>query len=135
MMCRVFEVRCLHIPIADRSQFKELVAFVEYSVKHEHRQSPNKPIYLLGDSFGCCLALAVAARNPTIDLVLILVNPASSFGRSQLQPLLPVLEALPSELHVAVPYLLSFFLGIYIFILIINFMLEFFLLGSYYLHH
>lgn len=108
---RVFEVRCLHIPITDRSEFKELVRFVEYSVKHEHSLSPNKPIYLVGDSFGCCLALAVAARNPIIDLVLILVNPASSFGRSQLQPLLPVLEALPSDLHVAVPYLLSFFMG------------------------
>ncbi|XP_020701662.1 acyltransferase-like protein At1g54570, chloroplastic [Dendrobium catenatum] len=108
---RVFEVRCLHIPVIDRSEFKELVALVEYSVKHEHRLSPNRPVYLVGDSFGCCLALAVAARNPIIDLVLILVNPASSFGRSQLLPLLPVLEALPSDLHVAIPYLLSFVMG------------------------
>lgn len=108
---RVFEVWCLHIPITNRSLFKELVEFVEHSVKHEHSLSPTKPIYLVGDSFGCCLALAVASRNPIIDLVLILVNPASSFGRSQLQPLLPLLEALPRDLHVAVPYLLSFFIG------------------------
>lgn len=41
----------------------------------EHTLSPNKPIYLFGESFGGALALAVAARNPTIDLVLILANP------------------------------------------------------------
>ncbi|KAI3771648.1 hypothetical protein L6452_02814 [Arctium lappa] len=32
-------------------------------------------MYLVGDSFGGCLALAVVARNPTIDLVVILANP------------------------------------------------------------
>lgn len=48
---------------------------VEEAIKLEHDLSPNKPIYLMGDSFGGCLALAVASRNPTVDLVLILVNP------------------------------------------------------------
>ncbi|XP_073106020.1 phytyl ester synthase 1, chloroplastic isoform X2 [Elaeis guineensis] len=83
---KVFEVWCLHIPVNDRTPFE-------------------------GDSFGGCLALAVAARNPTVDIVLILVNPATSFAKSQLQPLLPVLEALPSNLHITVPYLLSFVMG------------------------
>lgn len=36
---------------------------------------------------------------------------ATSFGRSQLQPLFPVLEAWPDELHAAVPFLLSFVMG------------------------
>ena len=45
----------------------------------EHALSPNKPIYLLGDSFGGALALAVAACNPSIDLVLILANPGQPF--------------------------------------------------------
>lgn len=44
-------------------------------MRAEHSSSPNKPIYLVGDSFGGCLALAVAARNPKIDLVVILANP------------------------------------------------------------
>ncbi|RVX18958.1 Transposon TX1 uncharacterized 149 kDa protein [Vitis vinifera] len=88
-----------------------LVKLVEKTVRLEHASSPNKPIYLLGESFGGCLALAVAARNPTIDLVVILVNPATSFGRSQLQPLLPILESLPDGLHFTVPYLLSFIMG------------------------
>jgi pimeloyl-ACP methyl ester carboxylesterase len=42
----------------------------------------NKPIYLLGTSFGGCIALAVAARNPCIDLVLVLVNPGISPNKS-----------------------------------------------------
>uniref|UniRef100_A0A0E0FS46 Serine aminopeptidase S33 domain-containing protein n=1 Tax=Oryza nivara TaxID=4536 RepID=A0A0E0FS46_ORYNI len=108
---RVFEVRCLHIPVNDRTPFEGLLQIVENSIKYEHAMSPNRPIYLVGDSFGGCLALSVAARNPQIDLVLILINPATSFAKTPLQPILPVLEAMPSELHVTVPYLLSFVMG------------------------
>ncbi|XP_050384111.1 phytyl ester synthase 1, chloroplastic [Argentina anserina] len=108
---KVFEVRCLHIPVNDRTPFEGLVKLVEETIRLEHASSPNKPIYLVGDSFGGCLSLSVAARNPTIDLVLVLVNPATSFDRSQLQPLLPLLEAMPEELHITVPYLLSFVMG------------------------
>jgi alpha-beta hydrolase superfamily lysophospholipase len=52
-----------------------LLQIVEQSIQHEQDLSPNRPIYLVGDSFGGCLALAVAARNPQTDLVLLLVNP------------------------------------------------------------
>lgn len=48
---------------------------VERTVRSENYSSPNKPIYLVGESLGGCLALAVAARNPDIDLALILANP------------------------------------------------------------
>jgi len=51
------------------------VTIVEKTVRLEHASSPSKPIYLLGDSFGGCLVLAIAARNPEIDLVVILANP------------------------------------------------------------
>ncbi|KAK7397268.1 hypothetical protein VNO78_18435 [Psophocarpus tetragonolobus] len=108
---KTFEVRCLHIPVRDQTPFEGLVKLVGEAVKLEYALSPNKPIYLVGDSFGGCLALAVAAHNPTVDLVLILTNPATSFGQSQLQPLFPILEALPDELHVAIPFLLSFIMG------------------------
>ncbi|XP_059652628.1 phytyl ester synthase 1, chloroplastic-like isoform X2 [Cornus florida] len=108
---KVFDVRCMHIPVYDRTPFEDLVRFVEATVRFEHASSPNKPIYLVGDSFGGCLALAVAARNPSTDLVVILANPATSFGRSQLQPFLPLLEALPDGLHNTIPYLLSFVMG------------------------
>ncbi|TVU20888.1 hypothetical protein EJB05_30489 [Eragrostis curvula] len=75
---KVFEVRCLHIPVNDRTPFEGLIQIVEKCIKHEHDLSPDRPIYLLGDSFGGCLALSVAARNPQIDLVLLLVNPGSN---------------------------------------------------------
>ncbi|CAO2184589.1 unnamed protein product [Urochloa humidicola] len=108
---KVFEVRCLHIPVNDRTPFEGLLQTIETTIKHEHDLSPNRPIYLVGDSFGGCLAVAVAARNPQIDLVLILVNPATSFAKTPLQPILPLLESMPSEFHVTVPYLLSFVMG------------------------
>lgn len=108
---KVFEVRCLHIPVQDRTPFEDLVTFVEGTLRFEHALFPSRPIYIVGDSFGGCLALAVAARNPSIDLVVILSNPATSFDRSQLQPILPVLEVMPDTLHGTIPYLLSFVMG------------------------
>lgn len=44
-------------------------------MRFENSISQDKPIYLVGHSFGGCLALAVAARNPDIDLILVLSNP------------------------------------------------------------
>ncbi|KAL9246059.1 hypothetical protein vseg_019641 [Gypsophila vaccaria] len=93
---KIFEVRCLHIPVMDRTSFEELVKLVGDVVKSEHSRSPNRPIYLVGDSFGACLALAVASHNPHVDLVLILVNPATSFSRSPLQLPVSLLAPLPS---------------------------------------
>ncbi|KAI3887266.1 hypothetical protein MKX03_023476 [Papaver bracteatum] len=90
---RVFDVRCLHIPVNDRTPLEGLSEIIENAVRLEHASFPNRPIYLVGDSMGGCLALVVAARNPTIDLILILSNP----GKSALQPLLPILEALPDS--------------------------------------
>ncbi|RLN23622.1 acyltransferase-like protein [Panicum miliaceum] len=55
---KVFEVRCLHIPVNDRTPFE-----------------------------------------------------ATSFAKTPLQPILPLLESMPSEFHVTVPYLLSFVMG------------------------
>lgn len=54
--------------------FSELVKVVERTVKYENYQSPERPIYLVGQSFGACLALSVAARNPEIDIVLVIAN-------------------------------------------------------------
>nr|BBB44441.1 xanthophyll esterase [Tagetes erecta] len=108
---KVFEVRCLHIPVYDRTPFIDLVVFVEETVRFEHSLLPSRPIYLVGDSFGGCLALAVAARNPGIDLVVILSNPATSFDRTQLKPILPALEVMPETLSGTIPYLLSFVMG------------------------
>ncbi|KAJ4823185.1 hypothetical protein Tsubulata_015131 [Turnera subulata] len=45
-----------------------LVELVERTVRSENHNSPNRPIYLVGESLGACLALAVAARNPNEHL-------------------------------------------------------------------
>ncbi|CAH1453429.1 unnamed protein product [Lactuca virosa] len=108
---KVFHVQCLHIPVQDRTPLEGLIQIVEETVKIEHNLSPNKPIYLLGESFGGTLALSVAARNPTIDLILILVNPATSFERSQVHPLLPLLRALPEKHYGMLPYVIPPLLG------------------------
>ncbi|KAL2320358.1 hypothetical protein Fmac_029327 [Flemingia macrophylla] len=75
----------------------DLVRIVERTVRSEFERSPNRAIYLVGESLGACLALAVAALNPDIDLVLAdilpketllwklkLLKSASSYARSRL---------------------------------------------------
>ncbi|KAK2968787.1 hypothetical protein RJ640_028180 [Escallonia rubra] len=104
---KIFDIWCLHIPLMDRTPYPELVKIVEKTVRSENCRSLNRPIYLVGESFGGCLALDVAARNPDIDLILILANPATCFGKSQLLPLIPVLEIMPEQLLLGLPYVLS----------------------------
>ncbi|XP_076907500.1 phytyl ester synthase 2, chloroplastic-like [Bidens hawaiensis] len=107
----MFDIWCLHIPPTDRTPFPELVKLVERTVKYENQQSPERPIYLVGQSFGACLALAVAARNPHIDLALVLANPATSFNGSQLRPLLPLLESVSKEVDAGLSYILNLITG------------------------
>ncbi|CAK7328372.1 unnamed protein product [Dovyalis caffra] len=108
---KIFDIWCLHIPVKDRTSFLGLVKLTERTVRSESYQFPNRPIYLVGESLGACLALAVAARNPDVDLVLVLANPATSFEKSRLQPLIPLLEVLPFQHQLTVPYILSLMTG------------------------
>ncbi|KAL6960374.1 hypothetical protein U1Q18_038139 [Sarracenia purpurea var. burkii] len=109
---QIFDIWCLHIPVMDRTPFTDLVGLVEKTVRSENFHSPKRPIYLVGESLGACLALSVAARNPDIDLILILANPATCFSKSQLQPLIPLLQIMPEQLPLSVPYILSLITGI-----------------------
>ncbi|XP_062105362.1 phytyl ester synthase 2, chloroplastic-like [Humulus lupulus] len=108
---KIFDIWCLHIPVEDRTSFVELVKLVERTIRSEHDRSPNRPIYLVGENIGACLALSVAALNPNIDLVLILANPATSFSKSQLQFLTPLLEVMPESVQLSLPYMLSLVTG------------------------
>ncbi|KAI3670136.1 hypothetical protein L6452_41789 [Arctium lappa] len=103
----IFDIWCLHIPNTDRTPFTDLVKLVERTIRSENCHFPNRPIYIVGESVGGCLALAVAARIPHIDLVLVLANPATSFGKSQLQPLLPILKIIPHHIYSGLPYVMS----------------------------
>lgn len=51
---------------------------MERTIKSEESYIEEKPIYLVGESIGACVALAVAARNQNVDLILILANPGSA---------------------------------------------------------
>ncbi|KAK4712737.1 hypothetical protein R3W88_007250 [Solanum pinnatisectum] len=104
---RIFNIWCLHVPVTDRTSFSDLVYLVEATVRSEHHHAPRRPIYLLGESFGGCLALAVAARNPHIDLALILANPATRLRESQLENLITLSEVIPEQLHPSMVKLLS----------------------------
>ncbi|XP_013613411.1 PREDICTED: acyltransferase-like protein At3g26840, chloroplastic isoform X1 [Brassica oleracea var. oleracea] len=103
----VFDVWCLHIPVMDRSPAKDLVQLIERTVKSESYRFPNRPIYLVGESVGACLALDVAARNPNFDLTLILANPATHVNNLMSQPLVGMLNVLPD----GVPTLLGEIFG------------------------
>ncbi|KAK8566077.1 hypothetical protein V6N13_021152 [Hibiscus sabdariffa] len=104
---KMFNIWCLHIPVHDRTPFNELVKLVETTIRSENFRSPNRPIYLVAESLGACLALSVAARNPNLDLVLVLSNPATSFSKSQWQTLIPLLDIMPDQFPLNLPYMLS----------------------------
>ncbi|CAN1243784.1 Phytyl ester synthase 2, chloroplastic [Linum perenne] len=110
-LAKLFNTRCLHIPVKNRTPFLGLVQLVEETVREEYRRFPRKPIYLCGESLGACIALAVAARNPEIDLVLILANPGTSFEKSQLRALTPLLKLLPENFQLNVPFMLGLMTG------------------------
>jgi len=70
----------LAIPTDDRTPFEALVdqtvAFVEQLAA---QTPPERPLYLMGESFGGVLAIAVAARARDAVDRLLLINPATCF--------------------------------------------------------
>ncbi|XP_044377240.1 acyltransferase-like protein At3g26840, chloroplastic isoform X4 [Triticum aestivum] len=107
-LAKIFVLWCLHIPVKDRTSFEGLVEYVERTVKLESSRAPDRPVYLVGESIGACIALAVAARNRDTDLVLILVNPGTSFHKSKLQSLSAFLDLIPEPFHLNSPEFLNF---------------------------
>ncbi|MCU0567565.1 MAG: lysophospholipase [Oculatellaceae cyanobacterium Prado106] len=79
-----FDVRCLVIPVDDLRSWEELTAGVVSLVKQELQRYPRPAVYLLGESFGGCLALQVILQAPQLFDRLILSNPASAFNRHPL---------------------------------------------------
>ncbi|BBD60697.1 hypothetical protein NIES2109_34960 [Nostoc sp. HK-01] len=85
-----FNVRCFVIPPDDLTSWdemtKELVNLVEIELekllrRHEVACREISPVYLCGESFGCCLALKVLEKFPQLFTKIILINSASSFHR------------------------------------------------------
>ena len=78
-LTRVFDIRCLNIPLDDRSNWNTLTARAIASIKAELARNQKRLVYICGESFGGCLALNIAVKAPRLIDRLILVNPASSF--------------------------------------------------------
>lgn len=98
-----FEVQYLATSPEDRTGFDALVDLVRRHIETETSRTSRRT-YLVGESFGGVLALAVALRGaaPPSGLAgLALINPATSVTSSwpsNLQPLLDAVSALPPGL-------------------------------------
>lgn len=82
---KVMNVHCLTIPGDDLSDWETLTEQVVSLVETEVRAGDQRQVYLLGESFGGCLAIKTILHSPHLFDRLILSNPASAFKR---QPLL-----------------------------------------------
>lgn len=95
-----FNLRCLKIPQDDLSNWQSLKLGVINLLTTLKRTQPQTPIYLCGESFGGCLALAVATEAPWLWQRLILVNPASCFRqRPWLSWGIPLTQWLPNFIY------------------------------------
>ena len=125
---RSFDLKVMHVPPTDRSDFGTLVdtiaTFLEeetarradagekprpgFNAKAKKKKfSRDASVYLLGESMGGLLSLGVALRRPDLVDRLVLVNPASSFDKSPWPSIGPLLPSLPEEIYGGVPYVLA----------------------------
>jgi pimeloyl-ACP methyl ester carboxylesterase len=82
---KVMNVYCLTIPGDDLNDWDALTEQVVALVEAEVQVGDQRQVYLLGESFGGCLAIKTILHSPHLFDRLILSNPASAFKR---QPLL-----------------------------------------------
>ncbi|GLC37786.1 hypothetical protein PLESTM_000648100 [Pleodorina starrii] len=102
-----FDLRGVFLPPEDRTSFQGLVESLAQQLEEEVASlEPSRPVYLLGESFGGLLALALAQRLSCVDR-LVLVNPATSFDRSPWPSLGPLLPALPPDIYRLLPVALA----------------------------
>ncbi|GJP71321.1 hypothetical protein CLOP_g8635 [Closterium sp. NIES-67] len=76
-----FDIRSLYIPTTDRSTWRELVRRVTPLIQQAASEGGEgtREVTVLAESFGACLALRIAAANPTLFHRLVLINPATAF--------------------------------------------------------
>lgn len=111
-LVQAFDFEALTIPATDRTDFDGLVTIVkEYIESNLHPRAEGRPVYLLGESFGGLLALAVA--NECKDLVdrVVLVNPATSYKDSFLPVVAPLLPQLPNGVFSLLPFAIAPIVG------------------------
>ena len=87
-----FEVRYLSIPAENRTPWNGLVKTVISLLQQDLNDfdplaKNSRKIYLCGESFGACLALASVVYSPDFFDYLVLINPATSFKKQVWSPL------------------------------------------------
>ena len=83
---------CTHGQTASADLLGICRAYLEQEVDVD---KPERPVYLLGESFGAVLALAVAHDKPDLVDRLVLVNPATSYEKSIWPRVGPLLAQVP----------------------------------------
>jgi len=93
-----FDVRGMSVDMEDRSTFQELSDMVLNYINGTVQENNDRPMYLMGESFGGILACHVALRAQECSFNLkglILINPATSYTRSNLATEAPSVSKLP----------------------------------------
>ena len=99
-----FDLWGMEVPMDDRSTFEELKEIVIHHIEEIMRgeddgRMGNRPLYLMGESFGGTLALEVSRALRSAGALnlrgLILVNPATCYDRSALVEQGPIVADLP----------------------------------------
>lgn len=107
-LTRAFDLRCLIIPRTDRSSFEELVDFVAGLIRAELDSCDGgRPVYLMGESFGGLMCMALAIKLESYIDRLVIVNPATSFERSPWPQLGPLLSQLPGDAYKLLPFAIA----------------------------
>lgn len=107
-LTKAFDLRCLVTPSTDRTPFAELVETVSASIKAElDDQAGGRPVYLMGESFGGIMCLALAHQLGEYVDRLVIVNPASSFSDTIWPSAGPLLAQLPGEVYKFLPFALA----------------------------
>ena len=97
-LSRLFEVRRLQVLADDRSNFDELVDFVQAFIEDWQSRSGGRygKVTVMGESFGGLLASGVALNNQTHLQGMLLANPATSFDQTDWATVGPLLASIPS---------------------------------------
>ncbi|GLC75720.1 hypothetical protein PLESTF_001677300 [Pleodorina starrii] len=94
-----FDMRAVTLDANCTCSFAELAAHLRSALETELAGvSPYRPVYLLGEGFGAVLALQLAWDCRRLVNRLVLVNPATSYGESQLARITALLERIPPAL-------------------------------------
>lgn len=96
-LAQSYEVKALAIPPSDRSDYETLIERVRSAVT-DGSEGGSRPVYLMGESMGAGIALAVGQRGTSGLSGLVLVSPATGWDRTWLGGARQWLMTLPEPL-------------------------------------